>query len=153
MKAASSNSGRSQRIRSSAAGAFGGAEPEKMRHEHELEIASRTDALDLRQCLAGQLARLAAHDDPVRADAMCGKLFDQSVEVCGRPENLHAIDRAAKPPRLLVKQRNNPPLLGSLRLQELHEKNRPVVQADQDHVLGGGASRLLRTAAVSISDV
>ena len=38
-------------------------------------------------------------------------------------------------------------------MQELHEKNRPVVEADQDHVLGGGASRPLRSAAVSIGNI
>ena len=74
--------------------AFDGGEREKIRHEVEAELMARTDPLNLHQCPLGQLAGLTAYHDSVRADAMCGKLFNQSFQMCGRPENLHAMQVA-----------------------------------------------------------
>jgi hypothetical protein len=61
--------------------AFGGAEPEKIRRGDEVEIASRADATNPRQRLLRYLTGLTAYHDPVRADTMRGKLFDQSFKV------------------------------------------------------------------------
>src|SRR5437868_7574959 len=127
------------------------ADSEKIGHEEEIEMASRTYAFDYRQCLLGQPSRLTTDDDPVRADAMRRELLDYSFQFRGRAENLHPIGRAAEPLRVLVEQRYNPPVLARSGSQEFHKENRPVVHADQDHVRDGG-SRPVRRAAVSFGN-
>ena len=84
------------------------ADSEKIGHEEEIEMASRTYAFDYRQCLLGQPSRLTTDDDPVRADAMRRELLDYSFQFRGRAENLHPIGRAAEPKNTRIYRRGMP---------------------------------------------
>ncbi|HEY1299641.1 MAG TPA: hypothetical protein VGF07_04040 [Stellaceae bacterium] len=75
------------------------------------------------------------------------KFLDCRFEVCRRSEDLHSVDQAAVPARPIVEQRNYPAFFGRVRPQKPHRYDRPVAQADPNHVLIVGAARSLCPAA------